>query len=130
MKPLLATLLLLPVLASADCSLMAGGWSYHLDRTVDWNEEHHMVGIACKRWSAMKFTNSHYRESYGVGYEYPLSRHGSLDFSAYAAVWTGYEDWEYGRPVGGLRARWSIGRFSVVGTTAVEVNTLHLEWRI
>lgn len=125
MKTLIAALLLAPALATADCSLIGGGWSYHLDRTVDWNEEHHMVGVACKRWSAMTFTNSHGRESYGVGYEKPLTG----PFSLYAAVWTGYEDWEYGRPVGGVRARWNIGRFAVVGTTAVEVSTLHFEWR-
>ena len=129
MKRILAALLMIPALASADCSLMAGGWSYHLDRTVDWNEEHHMVGVQCKRWSAMTFRNSYDRESYGVGYEYPLSQRGNLEYSAYAAIWTGYEDWEYGRPVGGLRARYRMGRFAAVVTTAVEVTTLHFEFK-
>lgn len=110
-------------LATATCALMLGAWSYHLDRTRDWNESHHMVGVTCDRWSAMTFRNSHDRESYGIGYEYPLS--GA--FSAYAGVWTGYEDWEYGRPVGGLRARYSAGRFGLVVTTAIEVTTVHFE---
>ena len=73
----------------------------------------------------MTFTNSHGREAYGVGYEYPL-KHG---FSAYGAIWTGYDGWDYGRPVGGLRYRLDVGPVSLVGTTAIKVSTLHLEWR-
>lgn len=129
MKIAILALAILPTVCFAECSILFAGHSYHMDRTVDWNEEHHMVGIQCKRWSAMTFRNSYDRESYGIGYEYPLSQRGNLEYSAYAAIWTGYEDWEYGRPVGGLRARYRIGRFAAVVTTAVEVTTLHFEMR-
>lgn len=108
---------------AATCALILGGWSYHLDRSVDWTETHKAIGLSCNRWSAMAFTNSEGSEAYGAGYEYPLGN----GFSAYAAVWTGYEGWDYGRPVGGLRYRWQAGPLALVATTAVEVSVLHVE---
>ena len=126
MKALLIALLLLPLPALADCSAMFGGWSYHLDQSAEPNETHSMYGLACKRWSAMTFTNSRYKESYGIGYEKPL---GGV-FSAYGALWTGYDEYTIARPVLAARARLTAGRLSVVATTAIKVSTLHLEWRL
>lgn len=126
MKTLLATLLLLPAIAAADCSLLFGGWSHHADQSNSPNETHDMIGVQCKGISAMKFTNSHYREAYGVGYDYVWRSFGRVDVGAYAALWTGYD--EAVTPIGGIRARVNIGRFSIVGTTAGAVSTAHFEF--
>jgi hypothetical protein len=120
-------MLMLPALAAADCSILFGGWSYHADREQDYNETHDMIGVQCRGVSAMKFTNSYDKEAYGVGYDYTWRTFGPVAVGAYAAVWTGYRDAL--TPVGGLRARYTIGRFSVVATTALAVTTAHLEWR-
>ena len=127
MKTLITALLLAPAIATADCSLLFGGWSYHADRSKEYNETHDMLGIQCNGISAMKFTNSYHREAYGVGYDYVWRSFGRVDVGAYAALWTGYE--EAATPIGGLRARVNVGRFAVVGTTAGAVSTLHLEYR-
>jgi len=106
-----------------------GGWSYHADREYDYNETHDMIGIQCHGVSAMRFTNSYGDEAYGIGYDWVGYRKGPVELGAYAGVWTGYDDYDYGMPVGGVRARVNVGPAALVVTTAVEVSTLHLEWR-
>lgn len=114
-------------IATLTCALIIGGWSYHADRSYDYNENHRALGVQCSGISAMAFTNSYGQESYGAGYEHIFRDYGRFQFGAYGGIWTGYDDYPDGMPVGGLRMRVTEGRFSAVVTTAIEVTTLHVE---
>ena len=134
MKKLLITLLIstLPGLAFAklDCDrLLFGGWSHHADSTYDYNESHKMLGVQCNNISVMRFTNSYGKDSYGIGYDWVGATVGPVDLGAYAGLWSGYEDYDYGRPVGGVRTRINLGDFGVVLTSAFSISTLHLEYK-
>ena len=134
MKQLLVSLLLcaLPcfALAETECNrLLFGGWSHHTDGAYDYNESHNMVGLQCNSISVMRFNNSYGDESYGIGYDWVGTTVGPVDLGAYAGLWSGYEGYDYGRPVGGLRARVNLGDLGVVLTSAFNITTLHLEYK-
>lgn len=121
-------------LTAATCALLLSGFSYHLDRSVDWNESHEIQGVACGNVSVMAFKNSYGERSLGLGYDLTAwqSGNGRLELGAYGAIWTGYEveGWAGGvRPIAGARATWNVTRhLSVVGTTAGVLTAVHLEW--
>lgn len=112
--------------------LLGGGWSYHMDRDKYPNETHGMVGLAYKGWSAIHFTNSFDRESWGVGYEWLPITYRNVQVGGYAALWTGYEEegYKHARPMAALRGTVWLDRFGVAVSTAFTVTTLHLEWRL
>lgn len=75
-------------------SVLFGGWSKHLitNRYGDgvWNETHRALGVQCQEWSVIAFTNSHNKESYGVGREWTLYQRDNLRAGIYGGVWSGY----------------------------------------
>lgn len=136
---LLGLSLLINPVHAGEVRLLGGGWSYHTDRSEYYNEQHHMVGLAWRGWSAIAFENSEPAdggesgpgsEAYGIGHEwmYPVGRF--VELGGYAGVWTGYEDWPHGRPVAALRGRFTLDRFGVSVSTVGVVTTLHLEWAL
>lgn len=106
-------------------ALLVGAWSYHLNRSVEYNESHDLIGIRYRDFSVIKFTNSDYRESYGVGRFIPVTTWRGVALGAYVGAWTGYD--EPVRPVVGATATVRWGPLSAVLTSAVLVNTLHFE---
>lgn len=79
-----------------------GGWSHHWTRHDDygnkWNESHGMVGVDCNGFNAATFVNSFHIRTYAVGYEtsrhnFPdfVPYHEKLEYSIYAALWSGYK---------------------------------------
>lgn len=83
--------------ADAACAykaVLVGGWSKHLitnkygDDT--WNETHRAIGFQCQEWAVMAFTNSHNKESYGIGREWTLYQRERLRAGVYGGVWSGY----------------------------------------
>lgn len=111
-----------------------GGWSYH-STGGDYNQDHKMIGLTCDNWSVINFTNSHYKDSWGVGYTTdPFYNKWGVNVGFYVAAWSGYKDKTGLKsdivPVGGFRFSKDIKRFRIAVTTAIFVHTLHFEWRI
>lgn len=135
MKNPLVLLLLLTIpcvsVASTGCDrLLFGGWSHHTDTSYEYNESHNMIGIQCNSISAMHFSNSYGEESYGIGYDWVGYKAGPIELGAYAGLWSGYEGYDYGRPVAGVRGKFNVGKFSIVLTSVVKISTIHLEFRL
>lgn len=116
--------------ALADCDrLIFGGWSYHYDRSRDYNEDHRMIGIQCQGVSVMRFKNSGGNTSVGVGYEHMPYTLGNAEFGAYVGAWTGYDDWPVAMPVAGVRVRYNFKHMGLALTVGPVVSAIHLEYR-
>lgn len=129
-----ATIITLAALAApvvqADCDrLIFGGWSYHYDRSKDYNENHQMIGIQCQGVSVMRFKNSTGSTSVGVGYEHMPYTWGNAEAGAYVGAWTGYDDWPVAMPVAGARVRYNFEYMGLSLTVGPVVSAIHLEYR-
>lgn len=117
-------------LCDDDARVIAGGWSYHIDRSAE-NETHNAIGLQCDGWSALTFKNSNGDNAFALGREVmPWSR-GSISWGGYGGAWFGYfpEQEIAFIPVIAARARWQPAKhFAVSLTSVVAVSTLHLEW--
>lgn len=80
-----------PVAEEPDVSLLLGGWSYHQDRSYNFNESHDVIGVCYNNFCLSRYKNSFDNVGMLAYYQHALYNYKEVGLGLRAGIMGGYE---------------------------------------